>query len=201
MNMVDWRGKTIESKYQEQELLPEEAANLGSKLAGVEKMSDLEMINDSNKSSSVFTIQAASLIHEGLVEKTPISWEEQQMNAKCFAVSKDSDWMSLLADPIMNQSVFVSRIAEMAVHHELVDRLGKVLGEGAFYSEDSGLGFFIDFDDMFQASGISGNSKPGVTPKHLSKIWRIDELAAERTIEVTSQLLKQEATDRMPRNF
>ena len=59
----------------------------------------------------------------------------------------------------------------------------------------------MDFDDLFEISGVSGKSKPGVTAKHLSKIWRIDESTAERTIDVTSQLLKQEATDRMPQNF
>ena len=48
---------------------------------------------------------------------------------------------------------------------------------------------------------MSGKSKSGVDPQHLSKIWRIDEEAAQQTIEVTSQLLKQEATDIMPRNF
>ena len=35
--MVDWQGEIIESRYQEQGLLPEEAANLGSELAGVVK--------------------------------------------------------------------------------------------------------------------------------------------------------------------
>ena len=59
---------------------------MGSKLAGVEKMSDLEMINTYSTSSSVFTIQAVSLIDPGLREKVPISWEELQMNAKCFTV-------------------------------------------------------------------------------------------------------------------
>lgn len=78
----------------------------------------------------------------------------------------------------------MSRIVEMAVRNELIDRLGKVSLKGATYSETEGFGFFMDSDDMFGASGISGKSKYGVTPKHLSKIWRIDESAAECTIEV-----------------
>ena len=87
------------------------------------------------------------------------------------------------------------------IHNDFVERLDKVSGEESNILEDIGSGFFIDFDDLFQASGISGKSKPGVTAKHLSKIWRIDTSTAEQTIEVTSQLLKQEATDWMPRNF
>lgn len=123
------------------------------------------------------------------------------MNAQCFSVSEDSDWTSPVIDPILNQSVFVSRIADMALHDNLVERLGKVSGNGSTFSEENGLGFFIDFDNLFQASGISGKSKLGVTPKYLSKIWRIDESTVEQTIEVTSQLLKQEDTDQMPTNF
>ena len=112
------------------------------------------------------------------------------MNAECFTVSEDYNLTSPVIDPILNQSVLVSRIAEMNVHDNLVERLGKVSGEGSNVSEDIGSGFFIDFDDLLQASGVSGKSKPGVTAKHLSRIWRIDESTAERTIEVTSQLMK-----------
>lgn len=49
--------------------------------------------------------------------------------------------------------------------------------------------------------GVSGKSKPSVRPEHLSKIWQIDEEATCQTIEATSQLLKQEATDSMPQKF
>lgn len=129
--------------------------------------------------SSVFTIQAASLIDEGLRERIPISWEEQQLNAKCFAVSEDNNWTSPVIDPILNQSAFVSRIAEMAVHDNLVERLDEVSGEESIFLEDIGSEFFIDFDNLFQASEVSRKSKLGVTAKHLSKIWRIDESTAE----------------------
>ena len=112
------------------------------------------------------------------------------MNAECFTVSEDYNLTSPVIDPILNQSVLVSRIAEMNVHDNLVERLGKVSGEDSNVSEDIGSGFFIDFDDLVQASGVSGKSKPGVTAKHLSRIWRIDESTAGRTIEVTSQLMK-----------
>ena len=78
----------------------------------------------------------------------------------------------------------------MNVHDDFVERLGKVSGEDSNVLEDIGLGFFVDFNDLLQASGVSGKSKPGVTAKHLSKIWRIDESTAEQTIEVNSHLLK-----------
>ena len=153
--MVDWQGEIIESRYREQGLLPDEAANLGSELAEVEKMNDAAM-TDNAEPSSVFTIQAASLIDEGLEERAPIGWEEQQLNAECFTVSEDYNLTSPVIDPILNQSVLVLRIAEMNVHNNLVERLSKVSGEDSNVSEDIGSGFFIDFDDLFQASGISG---------------------------------------------
>lgn len=129
--MIDWRGEILESKFWEQGLLLDEAANLGSDLACVEQKKVAEMITEYNISSSAFTVQAASLIDEGLREKSPISWEELQLNVKCYVVTEDSNCISSVVVPILNQSVFLSRIAKMAVHDELMDRLGKVLGEGA----------------------------------------------------------------------
>jgi len=200
MAMVDWQGDIIEPRYRERGLLPEEADNLGSELAEVRNKNESGMSNN-EEPSSVFTIQAASLIDEGLRESAPITWEERQLNAERFTASENYDCSSSVIDPILNQSTFVSRIAELNVHNNCVERLNQISGENSNVSEDNGLGFFIDFDDLFEISGVSGKSKPGVTAKHLSKIWRIDESTAEQTIDVTSQLLKQEATDQMPRNF
>ena len=86
-----------------------------------------------------------------------------------------------------------------------LERISAVSGESTptlQHQEGEGFRFFVDFDDLIsEVAGVSGKSKPGVTVKHLSKIWRIDEKAAKQTIEITSQLLKQEVTDKMPRNF
>ena len=61
------------------------------------------------------------------------------MNAECLAVSEDYNWTSPVIDPILNQSVFVSKIAEMNVHDDFVERLGKVSGEESNILEDIGL--------------------------------------------------------------
>ena len=92
-----------------------------------------------------------------------------------------------------------------SVLDDCLERISAVSGENTpilQHQEGDGFGFFVDFDDLIsEVAGVSGKSKPGVTVEHLSKIWRIDEKAAKQTIEITSQLLKQEATDKMPRNF
>ena len=41
----------------------------------------------------------------------------------------------------------------------------------------------------------------GVTPDHLSKLWRIDIEAAKKTLEITTQLRKHEVDDPLTRNF
>lgn len=83
-----------------------------------------------------------------------------------------------------------------------IAEVNKVTGEGSNVSNSKRMGVFIDLDTFAnEILGMSGKSKPGVDPQHLSKIWQIDEEAAQQTIEVTSQLLKQEATNIMPKNF
>ena len=92
----------------------------------------------------------------------------------------------------------------MTVLDDAIEQIGLVSGENPAYEyqDAHGFGFFIDYDDLLPVvSGVTGKSKPGVTPQHLSKIWRIDEEAARQNIEVTSRLLKQEATDWMPRTL
>ena len=48
----------------------------------------------------------------------------------------------------------------------------------------------INLDDLISSVGATTASKPtGVTAKHLSKVWRIDTKTAEKTLDVTTQLL------------
>ena len=52
--------------------------------------------------------------------------------------------------------------------------------------------FEIDLDEIISTSGATIASKPsGVTAEHLSKIWRIDPKTAEKTLDVTTQLLRR----------
>ena len=113
--------------------------------------------------------------------------------------------MYLTLDSALDQSTLVNWMSGQSVLDDCLERISVVSGENTpilQHQEGGGFGFFVDIDALIsEVAGVSGKSKPGVTVKHLSKIWRIDEKAAKQTIESTSQLLKQEATDKMPRNF
>ena len=55
-------------------------------------------------------------------------------------------------------------------------------------------------DAYFASSAIAG--KPtGVTPEHLSKVWRIDLDTAKRTLDVTSQRKSHTVTGNLLRNY
>lgn len=59
---------------------------------------------------------------------------------------------------------------------------------------------FLD-DDIANASGAFAATSKGVSPEHLSKIWRIDIPTAKRTIELTTQLAKRSEIDNLSRNY
>ena len=46
-----------------------------------------------------------------------------------------------------------------------------------------------------------GTKKKGVDADHLAKIWRIDKERARRALQITEQLVKQEAEGAMARSF
>jgi hypothetical protein len=57
-----------------------------------------------------------------------------------------------------------------------------------------------DLDD-YMVSAAHGLRHQGVDPKHLSKIWRIEHDAAERTIEVTDQRTVRQDNPKLVRNY
>lgn len=59
----------------------------------------------------------------------------------------------------------------------------------------------LDFDDEFLASSAFARGATGVSPEHLSKVWRLDFDTAKRTIQETTQLRKQAPLDSLSRNY
>ena len=56
---------------------------------------------------------------------------------------------------------------------------------------------FIDIEAAVADGKVSG----GVSKEHLAKVWRINEEEARRTLQVTSQLNKQDASSSLSRDF
>ena len=55
--------------------------------------------------------------------------------------------------------------------------------------------------DAFMASSAIAGKPTGVTPEHLSKIWKIDLESAKRTLNVTSQRKRHTVTGNLSRNY
>ena len=57
-------------------------------------------------------------------------------------------------------------------------------------------------DEFAASAGATHAEKPkGVTAELLKRIWRINESTAKRTIEATTQLIRQEVDLKLLRNF
>ena len=60
----------------------------------------------------------------------------------------------------------------------------------------------IDLDDFISSVGATTASNPtGETGKHLSTVWHIDTKTAKKTLDVTTQLLRQSDDPTLSRNF
>ena len=63
-------------------------------------------------------------------------------------------------------------------------------------------GFDNDEDDsIFELSSAHADTPKGITAEHLSKVWRISDEAAQQTLEVTTQLNKQDVNASLSRRF
>ena len=58
-----------------------------------------------------------------------------------------------------------------------------------------------EHDAIFELSAAHSETLKGVTAEHLSKVWIISDEVAQRTLEVTTQLNKQDADTSLSRCF
>ena len=74
-----------------------------------------------------------------------------------------------------------------------------VFEDSPFEPNDDGLDLGLNLYPS-NVAAVASRSK-GFTPDHLSKVWRIDKDAADRTIDCTTQLKKHDDTGNLTRNF
>lgn len=79
----------------------------------------------------------------------------------------------------------------------LVDDSEQVLLDDLYHQSVNGQ---LDLDDKM-VSALDAGVINGVTPSHLSKIWRIDADTAKRTIDITSQRLVRMDNPKLSRNY
>ena len=113
---------------------------------------------------SIYTVLAAEMIDNGIDERYPLSRENMMYKHENFVPAENGNPAFSTVDPILDQSTFIGRIAEITLLDDYIDRLGDSSGiDGAAHSEAPGLGLFIDLDDLLEVSRISGKLKSGVT--------------------------------------
>ena len=78
-----------------------------------------------------------------------------------------------------------------------VDDSEQVLLDDLYHQSVNGQ---LDLDDKM-VSALDAGVINGVTPSHLSKIWRIDADTAKRTIDITSQRLVRKDNPKLSRNY
>ena len=86
----------------------------------------------------------------------------------------------------------------------LSDAVGENLRESKFRMAAGSTMLDGRNDELFidlNASSAKAKMKGGVTKEHLAKVWRLNEEEARRTLEVTTQLCKQDADSSLSRNF
>ena len=63
-------------------------------------------------------------------------------------------------------------------------------------------GMYIDLYALISSLGATTALKPtGITANHFSKVWKIDTNTAEKTLDVTTQLLRRSDDPTLSRNF
>ena len=200
-SMLDWEGNMVAPKDRLRILvedLPDddETMVISSLISAVESdlidktVSDVEPIGKTDDySECVGAIREADTVHAVLAGVTttldPVLFSEslqERRNAGAFAASIGSttttDGPYLIPED--------ESIADLDIDLDVTDPMSFENGE------------LLDF---FSASGTTASKPKGVSAEFLSKIWRIDVKDAQRTLEVTTQLLKRADDPTLSRNY
>ena len=91
--------------------------------------------------------------------------------------------------------LFARAVEEKLQSSKFAHAAGCTMGLSPEQREDGGL--FLNLD----VAAMHAGAKQGVGKKHLMKVWRINEEEARRTLEITSQLNRQDGASTLSRNL
>ena len=83
-------------------------------------------------------------------------------------------------------------VTERTAKSKIAMKSGNITLEGFKDNED---------DSIFELAAAHAETPKGVTAEHLSKVWRISDEVAQRTLEVTTQLNKQDVNASLSRRY
>ena len=191
-NMLDWEGNMVERKDRMQILindLPD-----GAKTVGSTQISKFE----SARIDAIVEARAAEACEEIETAYRAVPAEADEVSAVLSGVSpnlvdaKLLDHLSARRDLGMFQATIGSTNAPRGTY--LVETVDDNNGESSESSDDesvttlfeSSLRGEIDLDDIMVSAAHAQRPKE-INAEHLSKIWRIEQKQAKRTLEITSQ--------------
>ena len=194
-NMMDWEGKMIEEKYRERILLeeiPEDPVVSVADVSAVEVerqdvVAAMSQLRLSQESARVMTERGST--DDDLLTIQPVLDPQflassldvrEQLAIFAMSLGTTTPWKEDVLFPHIDMSEVDD---SFAANIEAFD-----IGE-------------LDFDDIM-ASGVNARSHiKGVTPEHLSKIWRIDHDTAVRTINANTQHCVRPEVPNLSRNY
>ena len=156
--------------------------------------------------SDVFKLQVSEEQHETAISsivatQDTCAFTSNNHGDPCLVINDDLDFIR--DDDYMQTAVadltgcFDEELRQKAVNERAAK--SKIAMESGNISLDS---FKKNEDDaIFELAAAHAETPKGVTAENLSKVWRISEEVAQRTLDVTTQVNKQDADSSLSRRF
>ena len=198
-NMLDWEGNMVEPKSRPRILLEDlpdfEAEHVASvSISAVES----KAVDDIFSAASVDCC-------DNYVDTVP-------GNRTCDSVYANLSTISSSLDPMLMVDLMTAR-REIGIFAMSIGSTRHESSRYLFDNDDDDDDSMLDLDEMIdsatrltypeqmEAGGTHASRSQGVSPEFLAKIWRIDLKDAQRTLNVTSQLLKRSDDPSLSRNY
>jgi hypothetical protein len=212
-SMLDWEGNMIESRHRTQILLSDikvDAMTAASvQVSATESTKIDELLQRSDKDSEEIVHpcwkpipKAGDQVSSVLAGISPILDDQtlyERMQARSnlgkFQVSIGSTNATKSEFLVEDDSSTTSTDDDMMV--ETVEEDDEQTLDNLFEHVTKGE---IDLDEIMVSAAHASKSK-GIDAEHLSKVWRIDLKAAERTLDITSQNSKRTDNPTLSRNY
>ena len=187
---LDWKGEMIERQYQQRVLIEE--TDILDEESVIAMCCDVEFLGPSE-----FSDDESKMIDHLLNDA--LQFNEELDRHECFKIPRDQDEIMANLSSInstLDPTMFARMLSDRAARSKFAMSIGSA-------STRHGL---TEIDDLFEdplieVQALHAESPQGLKPQDLAKVWKIDIEAARRTLEITTQLKKQDANGNLSRNF
>jgi hypothetical protein len=187
---TDFEGNMMQRSYIQRNLIEEEdvpaidCADIDAVLAAHHEASVRSDFNDSVAAEISAVINSAHVLDGHSNTKDNTSFETNVNNAAAISDYKMSIGSTCVGPAVKSNDLFESEPVSFQVDLNELDSI----------IED------ISNTNANIKAAMAGRPK-GVTPQHLSKVWKIDVDTAKRTIDATTQLRQHDANASISRNY